>query len=119
MFRKSDCSDHVLLFLEMQIYMSYHESFERKYKTNVAWHKCTEVYIENYKHYLDKLISCIDFRLDAVSCVDYQCIMHTGFLSDLYNNIVNSCIVATDMCLPKKDVKKGSSKVIPGWNEHV
>ena len=23
------------------------------------------------------------------------------------------------MCLPKMGAKKGSSKVIPGWNEHV
>ena len=56
----------------MQINLSYHETFERKYKTNVAWYKCTEVHIQNYKHELDKLISCIDFNHDAVSCVDYQ-----------------------------------------------
>ena len=41
------------------------------------------------------------------------------FFSDLYNYVVNSCIVASDMCLPKTGVTKGSSKVIPGWNEHV
>ena len=41
------------------------------------------------------------------------------FLSDLYNTVVNSCIVASDMCLPKTGAKKRSSKVIPGWNEHV
>ena len=45
--------------------------------------------------------------------------MHTGFFSELYNTVVNSCIVASDMCLPKTGAKKGSSKVIPGWNEHV
>ena len=28
-------------------------------------------------------------------------------------------LVASDMCLPKTGVTKGSSKVIPGWNEHV
>ena len=118
-FMKSDFSDHVPICLDMQIDVSYHESFERKCKTNVAWHKCTEVHIENYKCELDKLILCIDFNHDAVSCVDYQCKRHTGFFSDLYNTVVNSCIVASDMCLPKTGAKKGSSKVIPGWNEHV
>ena len=39
--------------------------------------------------------------------------------SDLYNTIVNSCIIASDMCLPKTGAKKWSSKVVPGWNEHV
>ena len=61
----------------MQIDMSYHEMFERKSKMNVAWHKCMEVYIEN--HELDKLISCIDFIHDVLSCVDYQCKRHPGF----------------------------------------
>ena len=28
-------------------------------------------------------------------------------------------VVASDMCLPKTGAKKGSSKVVPGWNEHV
>ena len=118
-FMNSDFSDHVPICLEMQIDVSYHESFERKCKMNVAWHKCTEVHIENYKCELDKLLSCIDFNHNAVSCVDYQCKRHTGFFSDLYNTVVNSCIVASDMCLPKTGAKKGSSKVMPGWNEHV
>ena len=90
-----------------------------KLKTNIAWHICTEVHIENYKRELDKLISCIDLNHDAVCCVDYQCKIHTGFFSDLYNTVANSCIVASDMCLLKTGAKKGSSKVIPGWNEHV
>ena len=46
-FMNSDFSDHVPLCLEMQIDVSCHETFERKCKTNVAWHKCTEVHIEN------------------------------------------------------------------------
>ena len=45
--------------------------------------------------------------------------MHKGFFSDLYSTVVNSCIVASDMCFPKTGAKKGSSKVIPDWNEHV
>ena len=65
-FMNSDFSDHVPFCLEMQIDLSYHESFERKCKTNVAWHKCTEVDIENYKRELDKLISCINFKHDAL-----------------------------------------------------
>ena len=48
-----------------------HETSERKCKTNAAWHKCTQVHIEKYKHKSDKLTSCIDFNHDAVSCVDY------------------------------------------------
>ena len=44
-FMNSDFSDHVPICLEMQIDVSYHESFEHKCKTNVAWHKCTEVHI--------------------------------------------------------------------------
>ena len=80
-----------------------------------AWHKCTEVHIDNYNRELDKLIYCIDCNHDAVSCVDYQYKMHTGCLSFFfYNTVVNSCIVASDMCLPKTGAKKGSSKVIPG-----
>ena len=65
-FMNSDFSDHVPLCLETQIDVSYHGSFERKCKNNVAWHKCTEVHIENYNRELDKLISCIDFNHDAV-----------------------------------------------------
>ena len=41
------------------------------------------------------------------------------FFSDLYNTVVNSCTVASYMCLPKNGVKKGSRKVIPGLIEHV
>ena len=78
-FMNSDFSDHVPICLEMQIDVSYHESFEHKCKTNVALHKYTEVHIENYKCELDKLISCIDFNHDVVSCVNYQCKMQTGF----------------------------------------
>ena len=41
------------------------------------------------------------------------------FFSDLYNTVVHSCIVVSDMCLPKTCAKKGSSKVASGWNEHI
>ena len=82
---------HVPLCLDMEIYVSYHETFDHKCKTNVAWHKCIEVHIENN---------------DYVSCVDYQCEIHTVFISDLYNTIVNSCIIASDMCSLKAGVKE-------------
>ena len=45
--------------------------------------------------------------------------MHTCFFFDLYNYVINSCNVAKDMCLPKTGVKKGSNKLVLGWNEHV
>ena len=38
-FMNSDFSDHVPLCLEIQIDVSYHETFEPKCKINVAWHK--------------------------------------------------------------------------------
>ena len=49
----------------------------------------------------------------------YNAHMFFSDFCDLYNTVVDGCIVASDMCLPKTGVKKGSSKVIPGWNEHV
>ena len=60
---------NVLIYLihTAQRAISYHETFEHKCKTNVAWLKCN--HIENYKHELDKLISCTDFNHDPVSCV--------------------------------------------------
>ena len=99
----------------MQIDVSYHETSERK--TNVAWHKCTEAHIENYKHKLDKLISCIDFNHDAVSCVDSPKNIKCTQVFSL--TCIVMCTIVSDMCLPKTGVKKRSSKVIPGWNEHV
>ena len=80
-------------------------------KTNVAWQTCTEDHIK--KPEFDKLISCIDFIHGVVSCFDYRCKMHP-FLSDLFNTVGNSCIIASDICLPKTGVKKGSIKVIYG-----
>ena len=76
---KSDFSDHVPLCLEMEIYVLYYETFERKCKTNVAWQTCTEVHTDNYKRELDTFISCIDFNHGVVSCVDYHCKVHTFF----------------------------------------
>ena len=78
-FINSDFSDHIPLCLELQIDFSCHKTSARKCKTNVTRHKCTEIHSETYKRELDKSISCIAFFYDAVSCVDYQCNMHTGF----------------------------------------
>ena len=55
-FMKSEFFYHVPLCLEMEIYVPYHETFERKCKTNVAWHNCTEVHVKHYKRGLDMLI---------------------------------------------------------------
>ena len=65
--------------------------------------KITNVSLISEYHVLILIMMLLVVLITNVKC--------TRFFSDLYNTVVNSCIIASDMCLPKTGVKKGSSKV--------
>ena len=63
-------SDHVPLCLGMEIDVSCHELFERKCNISVAWHKCTEVHIENYKREHMVLKNCLEhYTCSTMACL--------------------------------------------------
>ena len=118
MFIHNNFSDHLPLYLELELELLYVQppKFSTSSKTN--WHKCNDDNIHKYKNYIESELLKIRFDHDAITCKNVNCKKHIDYLNYLYKCIIDICIRASDKFLPSSNNCK-KSKVIPGWNELV
>ena len=117
-FQHNNFSDHLPVILTLDIDIKYQKTHKKEFKPSVAWHKCEETNIENYKENTDNLLLLINPMQDALTCKDRKCIIHNEQIHQLHKQIIEVCNKASNACLPHT-TGKNSRKVVPGWNEYV
>ena len=63
-----------------------------------------------------KSVTKISFTLKASYTVYDE--NHSVEINKFYNNIMQACMKASEICIPQKGIGV-SSKQIPGWSEHI
>ena len=117
-FQHNDFSDHFPVMISFEIDMKYHKTHAKQFTPSVAWHKCDDTRIESYKNTMDELLLQINPRHAALVCNNFNCTKHNEPIQALHNDIINTCISASEACLPYTSSYKGR-KIVPGWNEYV
>ena len=114
-------SDHCPIKLTLNIDIKHHYNIEREFRPNVAWRKCNNTNIIEYRSELDRLLLHINPLNEALRCKNYKCTAHHNYIKTLYKDIINCCKDASDRNLPHTSSNNGrdGDKVIPGWNEYV
>ena len=69
-FQHNDFSDHFPVMLTLDINIKYQKTHKKEFKPSVAWHKCDETNIENYKENMDNSLMQINPMQDALTCKD-------------------------------------------------
>ena len=112
-------SDHIPLKLTLNIDVESLKTVERNFRPCVAWHKCNDIHLSNYRDKLDMiLLKSVNPNHDALRCMNKNCTEHTLFISELYNSVIKACIEASEASLPHNS-QAGGRRIIPGWKEHV
>ena len=85
---------------------------------NVAWHRISENDVLNYKICLDRNLTDIQIPHEALVCKDVMCKSesHRHMINTLCQEMVNSCIKASNDVLPHV---KSKTHALPFWNELV
>ena len=117
-FQHNDFSDHFPVMLTLDINIKYQKTHKKEFKPSVAWHKCDETNIENYKENMDNSLMQINPMQDALTCTDYKCIIHNEHIHQLHNKLIDICNKASKACLPHTS-SNNYRKIVPGWNEYV
>ena len=118
MFIPNNFSDHLPLFLEIELELSYIQLPKVTMSSKTSWSKCSDECIQLYKKDIENELLHIKFDQDAISCNNLQCQNHSDYIEYLYNCIIEICIKSSDKWLPA-NVGCNKRKVIPGWNESV
>ena len=119
-FLGNNFSDHTPIKLSLKAEVKFHETINRRFKPNVAWHKCSNTNIDDYRNELDRLLPHIDLLNEALNCKSYKCTSHTDYIQSLYKDIIKCCHDASEKYLPHTSPRNDKDKkIIPGWNEHV
>ena len=63
-----------ILSLDKEIHM--HKTHAKEFKPSVAWHKCNNYKIGEYKSEFDRRLLQIDPTNEVWSCKDYKCTKH-------------------------------------------
>ena len=112
-------SDHLPLKLTLSIDVESLTTVERNFRPCVAWHKCNDTHLSNYRDKIDKiLLKLINPNHEALRCTNKNCVEHNTYISNLYNAIIKACAEASEACLPHNS-HAGGKRIIPGWKEHV
>ena len=113
-------SDHIPIMLTLKTEIEFHDTINRRFKPHVAWHKCSNANIDDYRNELDRLLPHNNLLNEALSCKNYKCTSHTDYIQSLYKEIIKCCHDASEKYLPHTSLHNDkSNKIIPGWNEHV
>ena len=118
MFIPNNFSDHLPLFLEIELELSYIQMPKVTMLSKTCWSKCNNECIQMYKKDIENELLHIKFDHDAISCKNLNCQNHFDYLEYLYKKIIDICIKSSDRWLPTKG-SCNKRKVIPGWNESV
>ena len=119
LFIHNNFSDHIPVILELDINISYIQMTKncRIRKTN--WDKCNAENIDNYKSCIDNRLSKLDYNLNALSCRNVKCKIHSEHIRYVYDSIIEICDDASNKYLPKTGDRQTNKNSIPGWNEKV
>ena len=119
-------SDHVPLVITCDLDVNYFECRERSFCGRYCWGKADKGMIDKYKKNLDDILNKLKCDNVMLSCTDTKCTVHVDGIVELYTGIVDACITASNMCIPKtnpgnngKGINKKNNHIIPGWNEHI
>ena len=94
-------SDHIPLKLTLNIDVESLKTVERNFRPCVAWHKCNDIHLSNYRDKLDKiLLKSVNSNDDVPRCINKNCTEHALFISELYNSVIKACIEASEASLP-------------------
>ena len=108
-------SDHLPLKLTLSIDVESLTTVERNFRPCVAWHKCNDTHLSNYRDKIDKiLLKLINPNHEALRCTNKNCVEHNTYISYLYNAIIKACAEASEACLPHNS-HAGGKRIIPGW----
>ena len=118
-FMHNNFSDHVPIYLKLNISVSYSQVKENVIPAKTNWRKCTVNDVENYKTFVDNELSKIEYDHNAMVCQNVQCKIHTEHLNYVYDRIIEICKDSSDQYLPKSGQPKTGNREIPGWNEYV
>ena len=119
-FLANNFSDHTPIKLSLKAEVKYHEAINRRFKPHVAWHKCSNTNIDDYRNELDRLLPHNDLLNEALNCKSYKCTSHTDYIQSLYKDIIKCCYDASERYLPHTSPQNDNvNKIIPGWNEYV
>ena len=119
-FLDSNCSDHVPIILSLDKEIHTHKTHAKEFKPSVAWHKCDNHKIGEYKIEFDKRLLQIDPTNEAWTCKDYKCTKHSEFIQKQHSKIIELWLEASSQYLPHTSENADNGhKIIPGWNEHV
>lgn len=97
-------SSHALLVLTVNI--PHNES-------KVTWVKATCAEKAAYRQQVTALVECLPVDIDAVNCVDMQCVSeaHRNSVNDLCNNLIQCCLLAEQGSIVQPRVAR---RPIPG-----
>ena len=111
-------SDHIPLKMSLNIDVEFHKTHMREFNPSVAWYKCKEDNIKQYKNEMDTLLLQINPNHEAWGCRNFKCNKHIEFIQETHAKIVKILHEASGKTLPHTSQKK-DIKIIPGWNEYV
>ena len=95
-------SDHVPILLTLSLAAEHDENNDsRQYVKRVQWDKATADNIAHFKNMLDEFCARLNLPFDALYCQDTSCWMHSNAMNVYFNNIIDICLLASDMCIPR------------------
>ena len=81
-------SDHVPIFLELNIDVIQSLEEIRPYTVKQSWHKASDQDLNIYKNQLDELLDKVILDKDLLFCIKIHCVDHRDMICDLYNNVI-------------------------------
>ena len=116
-------SDHDPIFLSLNFDWSLFSSSSRQFADKCIWYKASAQDLVLYKQCLKANLSSVQIPIDAITCHDVVCNnkSHFAALNDYSNALITACLEAASHTIPRSSRSNAdhSSKVLPGWNEHV
>ena len=112
-------SNHDPIFTKLSLQgIDYSNKSEIK-QSRVKWERATELAKDKFEEVLDDKLSNISVP-HSVSCRNVHCMAHTTGLEDYTMDIMEAVESAAVECLPVVGGDdKGTSFVVPGWNDYV
>ena len=119
MFIHNNFSDHIPIYLELDINISYSQMTRNSRESLTNWEKCTTDNVEDYKTCVDNNIVNLDYNSEMLSCRNVKCKIHSEHLKQLHDSIIEICVYASNKHLPKTRDIQTNKNSIPGWNDYV
>ena len=107
------------MYLELKIDIAYSDVQKIPPRPKIDWERCSEANIEGYKKYIDNVLLNFNFDSDVLTCNDMNCKVHTPYLNNLYDQIIQICSMASAANIPTTCKGQANGRVIPGWVDQI